>query len=406
MISINAAQEIVLKHTAQIDNEPVALLEAIGRIIAVDMRAPHDLPLSNNSAMDGYALHLRSGQEQWNVVDFIPAGAQRTAPVCQGDAVKIMTGATVPAGCDTVVPIEDVVEDAGVIRLNHSLKRGSHIRKQGEDILKGNLLMKSGSPVRPQEIGLLAAFGWVTLPVYRKPRIAILATGDELLEIGSSPIPGKIINSNSYSLAAQLIQAGGEPVLIGIATDTRHATRDKIIEGLQTDGLIISGGASVGDRDFVRDTILELGGELKFSKVNMKPGKPAAFAIIGNRPVFALPGNPVAAMVCFEMFVRPAILKMLGHSQLMRPRVKAVLSGQVLNSGERPHLVSVRVASEGDTYKASTITNQSSANLASLTAGNGLLRMEPHSLLLADSVVEITLLDPDLGTGGMHYGTL
>jgi len=406
MISINAAQEIVLKHTTQIDIESVPLLEAIGRIIAVDMRAPHDLPLSNNSAMDGYALALRQGQEEWNVVDFIPAGLLRTAPVCQGDTVKIMTGAPVPAGCDTVVPIEDVIEDNGVIRLNRALKRGSHIRKQGEDIQKGNLLIKSGSPVRPQEIGLLAAFGWAALPVYRKPRIAILATGDELLEIGSTPSPGKIINSNSYSLAAQLMQAGGEPVLIGIAKDTRKATRDKIIEGLRADGLIISGGASVGDRDFVRDTILELQGELQFNKVNMKPGKPATFATIGNKPVFALPGNPVAAMVCFEMFVRPAILKMLGHSQLMRPKVKAVLSGQILNSGERPHLVSVRVASEGDNYKASTITNQSSANLASLTAGNGLLKLEPHSLLLADSVVEVTLLDPDLGTEDMYYGTL
>lgn len=406
MISINAAQEIVLKHTKQINSESVPLLEAIGRIIAVDMRAPHDLPLSNNSAMDGYALALRPGQEQWNVVDFIPAGLLRTAPVPQGDTVKIMTGAPVPAGCDTVVPIEDVVEDAGVIRMSHSLKRGSHIRKQGEDIQRGNLLIKSGSPVRPQEIGLLAAFGWATLPVYRKPRIAILSTGDELMEIGSSPRPGKIINSNSYSLAAQLVQAGGEPVLIGIAADTRKATRDKIVEGLQADGLIISGGASVGDRDFVRETILELQGELQFSKVNMKPGKPATFATIESKPVFALPGNPVAAMVCFEMFVRPAILKMLGHSQLMRPKIKAVLSGQVLNSGERPHLVSVRVASEGDSYKVSTISNQSSANLASLTAGNGLLRLEPHSLLLADSVVEITLLDPDLGTGDIFYGTL
>ena len=406
MISINAAQEIVLKHTTQIDSESVPLLEAIGRIIAVDMRAPHDLPLSNNSAMDGYALALRPGQEEWNVVDFIPAGLLRTAPVCPGDAVRIMTGAPVPAGCDTVIPLEDAVENAGMLRLNRPLKRGSHIRKQGEDILKGNLLIKAGSPVRPQEIGLLASFGWSALPVYRKPRIAILATGDELLEIGSTPSPGKIINSNSYSLAAQLVQAGGEPVLIGIAADTRKATRDKIIEGLQADGLIISGGASVGDHDFVRDTILELQGELLFSKVNMKPGKPATFAAISSKPVFALPGNPVAAMVCFEMFVRPAILKMLGHSQLMRPTVKAVLSGQVLNSGERPHLVSVRVAPEGDSYKASNISNQSSANLASLTAGNGLLKLEPHSLLLADSVVEITLLDPDLGTGDIHYGTL
>jgi molybdopterin molybdochelatase len=233
MISINAAQEIVLKHTTQIDSESVPLLEAIGRIIAVDMRAPHDLPLSNNSAMDGYALALRPGQEQWNVVDFIPAGLLRTAPVCQGDTVKIMTGAPVPAGCDTVVPIEDITEDGGVIRLNRSIKRGSNIRKQGEDILKGNLLIKSGHPVRPQEIGLLASFGWSTLPVYRKPRIAILATGDELLEIGSIPSPGKIINSNSYSLAAQLIQARWRTGADRHCGRHQKATRDKIVEGLQ-----------------------------------------------------------------------------------------------------------------------------------------------------------------------------
>lgn len=406
MISIKSAQDIILHQTSAMETESVPLLQGIGRIIAHDMRAPHDLPLSSNSAMDGYALALRPERGHWNVVDFIPAGTRRTAPVCPGDAVKIMTGAPVPEGCDTVVPIEDVVAEAGIIKLAYPIKHGSHIRKRGEDLLAGSLVIKSGTPVRPQDIGLLASLGWAELPVYRKPRVAVLATGDELLEVGAAPCPGKIINSNSYSLAAQLLQAGGEPVLIGIAADTREATREKIAEGMQLDALIISGGASVGDRDYVRETIRDLQGELHFNKVNMKPGKPATFATIGGKPVFALPGNPVAAMVCFEMFVRPSILKMQGHEQLMRPKVKAVLTGQALNSGERPHLVTVRVTSEGDICRASTISNQSSANLASLTAGNGLLKLEPHSLLLADSVVEITLLDADAGTGDLLYGTL
>jgi molybdopterin molybdotransferase len=236
-------------------------------------------------------------------------------------------------------------------------------------------------------------------------RVAILATGDELLDIGAQPESGRIINSNSYSLAAQVLEAGGEPLLIGIAPDTRKATMEKLREGLQTDFLITTGGASVGDRDYVTAAIQELGGKLHFRKVRMKPGKPVAFATLEEKPVFALPGNPVAAMVAFEMFVRPAMLKVMGHSRIFRPIVMAMLTEQMKNMGDRPNFVRVLVTQEYGIYRASSTGNQSSANLTSLTRGNGLLRLEQNTSFASGSSAEITLLDRSFEMGSTCNST-
>jgi molybdopterin molybdotransferase len=272
-------------------------------------------------------------------------------------------------------------------------------------VLANDLVIATGSVLRPQEIGLLVSLGRTEASVYRKVRVAILATGDELLEAGATPLSGRIINSNSFSLAAQVLEAGGEPLLIGIAADTGKATREKIMEGLKADILITTGGVSVGDRDFVKESIQELGGKLFFWKVNMKPGKPLAFAMLEKTPVFALPGNPVATMVAFEMFVRPALLKMMGHSRIFRPVVRAMLTEQMKNSGDRPHLVRVQVTLKHGIYRATGTGNQSSANLASLTRGNGLLRLEPNTSIASDSSAEITLLDRGFEMGGICNGT-
>lgn len=407
MISIESAQHIILNRIGVLPAEEVPLLQGLGRIIAEDVFAPWDAPLADKSAMDGYAMSSSSPKrDTWSAVDFVPAGGMRTTPVAPGEAVKIMTGATMPPGCDTVVPIEETEPTPGGIRLLRDLKPGSHIRKRGDDVKKNDLVIAAGSVVRPQEIGLLVSLGKTTVGVYRKVRVAILATGDELLEAGSSPDNRSIINCNSYSLAAQVLEAGGEPLLIGIAADTGEATKEKIIEGLQADMLITTGGVSVGDRDYVKESIQDLGGELLFWKVNMKPGKPVAFAMLTGKPVFALPGNPVAAMVSAEMFVRPAILQMAGHSRIMKPKVKAILAGQVTNRGERPHLLRMRVTLENGAYVAMATSNQSSANLTSLTRGNGLLRLEPNSTISEGSIAEVTVLDHGFEMGGINYGTL
>lgn len=405
MISIEEAQRIILSHTRLLPAESVPLLEGLGRVIAEDVHAPWDIPVTDNSAMDGYAFSSRPPvRDQWVVADFIPAGSERTTPVAQGEAVRIMTGAPIPPGCDTVVPFEEVELIPQGIRLTGEMKIGAHIRKQGEEVKVDDLVITAGSLLRPPEIGLLVSLGRAGVSVYGKVRVAILATGDELLEAGASPASGRIINSNSLSLAAQVLEAGGEPVLIGIAPDTGEATQEKLREGLQADMLITTGGVSVGDRDFVKESIQGLGGKLLFWKVNMKPGKPVAFAMLEDTPVFALPGNPVAAMVAFEMFVRPAMLKLMGHSRIYRPVVRAALAEQMKNRGDRPHLVRVRVSLERGIYRATSTGNQSSASLASLTRGNGLLRLEPNTSISAGCSAEITLLDRGFEMGDIDNG--
>lgn len=394
MISIEEAQQIILQHVRRTDPEDVQLLQSLSRIISRDFAAPWDIPLTDNSAMDGYAFSSLSPQrEQWVVADFLPAGSCRTTHVMPGEAVKIMTGAPIPPGCDTVVPVEEVEQTANGIRLTGVVKPGAHIRFRGEDVKADETVICAGSLIRPQEIGMLVSLGMTTVPTYRPVRVAILATGDELLEAGSKPDAGKIINSNSYSLAAQVLEAGGEPLILGVAADTDEATIEKIREGLSADMLITTGGVSVGDRDCVKESIASLGGELIFWKVNMKPGKPVAFAMLEGKPVFALPGNPVAAMVGFEMFVRPAILRMMGHSLIHRPRIQATVHEEFRNRGDRPHLVRVQVTLQSGVYGVSMTANQSSANLASLTRSNGLLFLPPNAQLVAGSLAKVMLLD-------------
>ena len=394
MIHIEEAQQIILRHIAPLPMEELPLLQGIGRVASEDVDAPRDIPATDNSAMDGYAFSFAvvRGNSLF-VSGNIPAGKERTTPVAAGEAVRIMTGAPIPRGCDTVVPIENVETIGDTIRLLGEVRPGTHIRKRGEDVRAGQRAIAANSPLRPQEIGMLASLGKSSVRVYRRPRVGVLATGDELLEIGSPPAPGKIINSNSYSIAAQVVESGGDPVMLGIAEDEMERTCDRIREGIRGDLLITTGGVSVGDRDCVKEAIVVLGGEIKFWKVHMKPGKPVAFAILEGKPVFALPGNPAAAMISFEVFVRPALLKMTGHIRIFRPTVMAALTEPIANQGDRPHLIRVRVEARQDGYVASATGNQSSARLSSLTAANGFVKIAPGTTLASGESVVVSLLD-------------
>ena len=404
MISIEDAQRTILEYITPLETEKVSVFQGLNRVTPEDHIAPWDIPGADNSAMDGYAFsHAALSGDRLRITGFLPAGEVGLVPVQAGEAVKIMTGAPIPPGCDTVVPIEDVEADGEWIRLTSTVKAGSHVRKRGEDIRSGNIVIPAGTLLRPQEIGMLSAMGTTALAVYRRTRVAILATGDELLEPGSKPTPGKIINSNSYSLAAQVLDAGGEPVLLGIAPDTLDATCDKIRAGLNTDFLIISGGISVGDRDFVKVAIERLGGSVAFWKVKVKPGKPLAFALLQGKPIFALPGNPVGAMVSFELFVRPSILKSMGHRRLFRPMVRAVLQEPVVNEEERPHLVRGIVSLWNNRYHVSTTGNQSSGRLSSMIQGNGLIRLAPEASYAAGDEVDVLLLDRGFEMGEENF---
>jgi len=394
MVNLEEAQQIILRHIALLPTEELPLLQGLGRVASEDVYAPCDIPATDNSAMDGYAFSFAAVQGNSLVVSGnIPAGMERIPRVAAGEAVRIMTGAPIPRGCDTVVPIENVETIGNTIRLLGDVRPGSHIRKRGEDILAGQRAIAGNSPLRPQEIGMLASLGKSSVRVYRRPRVGVLATGDELLEIGSPPAPGKIINSNSYSIAAQVMESGGDPVMLGIAEDEVERTRDRIREGIRGDLLITTGGVSVGDRDCVKEAIVSLGGEIKFWKVRMKPGKPVAFAILEGKPVFALPGNPAAAMISFEVFVRPALLKMTGHTRIFRPTVTAALTEPIANKGDRPHLIRVRVEARQDGYVASATGDQSSARLSSLTAANGFMKIAPGTTLASGESVVVSLLD-------------
>ena len=393
MVSIEQAQATILAQVKTVGSEEVPLFQALNRVTPQDHIAPWDIPAADYSAMDGFAFsHEGMTGDRLKVSGYLPAGELHRDLVPAGEAIKIMTGAPIPPGCDTVVPIEDVEQEGDWIRLT-AVKEGTNVRQRGEDIQNGNVVIPAGSLLRPQEIGMLSAMGRTTLSVHRRARVAILSTGDELLEPGSVPVPGKIINSNSYSLAAQVLDAGGEPILLGIAPDTLEDTCNKIAAGLEADLVVISGGASVGDRDFVKPAIERLGGSVTFWKVDMKPGKPLAFALLRDKPVFALPGNPVAAMVSFELFVRPALLQAMGHDRVLRPKVTAYLQEKAANKGTRPHLVRGIVTKQEDRYYVSTTGNQSSGRLSSLVQGNALVRLAPQASHVSGDTVEVLLLD-------------
>ena len=393
MISIEEAQRIILRHIALLPTEELPLLQGLGRVTGEDVHAPWDIPATDNSAMDGYAFSFAAVRGNRLLVSGnVPAGVERIPPVASGEAIRIMTGAPIPRGCDTVVPIENVETIGDTIRLLGDARPGAHIRKRGEEIRAGQRAIAANSLLRPQEIGMLASLGKTSVRVYRRPKVGVLATGDELLEIGSPPAPGKIINSNSYSIAAQVAASGGDPIMLGIAKDELERTCDRIREGIRRDLLVTTGGVSVGDRDCVKEAIVALGGDIKFWKVHMKPGKPLAFAILEGKPVFALPGNPAAAMISFEVFVRPALLKMTGHTRIFRPTVTAALTESIANKGDRPHLIRVRVEARQDGYVASATGNQSSARLSSLTAANGFVTIAPGTALASGERVVVSLL--------------
>ncbi|APG26393.1 molybdopterin molybdenumtransferase MoeA [Syntrophotalea acetylenivorans] len=394
MISIEHAQQLIMDRISPLEIENAPILQGLNRVTPENHISPWDIPLVASSAMDGYAFAGPGlSGDSMKVKGMLPAGQYCDEPILPEEAMKIMTGAPVPPSCDTVVPFEDVVVKGDRICLSKEVKRGANVRCPGENVCRDSVVIHRGSVLRPAEIGMLATIGKTTVPVFRRPKVAILSTGDELQDLGSTPLPGKIINSNSYSLATQVQDAGGEALLLGVSNDTQEATCEKMKEGLNADFLVISGGVSVGDRDYVKPAIEQLGGEILFWKVDMKPGKPVAFAEIQGIPIFALPGNPTAAMVAFELFVRPALLKAMGNRRVFRPKVIATIKEKLINKRERPHLVRGIVKLLGKGYEVSIAGNQGSDRIASLVEGNCLIQIESAGAFAPGDKVEVMLLD-------------
>jgi molybdopterin molybdotransferase len=404
MISVEKALKTILVNFRPLGLEKINILEAQKRVIGEDIFAPHNIPSADNSAMDGYAVrHIdtkgatKDKPLQLKVIEDIPAGKVSLKKIKKGEAARIMTGAVIPEGADSVIRQEDTKKNGKTVIIYTSAKKGQNIRFAGEDVQKGELVINKGSALRPADIGMLAALGKAFISVYQKPRVAIMSTGDELVDIETNPPLGKIINSNSYSLAAQVLECGGIPIMLGISKDKKLDLQEKFKTALHADVIISSGGVSVGDFDFVKDVMGEIGNAMHFWQVAMRPGKPLAFGAIENVPLFGLPGNPVSAMVSFEQFVRPSLLKMQGHKKLFRQTAKAVCAQEVQKSAGFKHFIRAIVKKEKDQYIASVTGDQGSGILKSMVMANALIVIgENETRIKKGSQVTIQLLDDSL----------
>ena len=416
MISVEEALEKVLSYVEVLEPEQKPILDCLGQVLDEDVYSDIDIPPLDNSAMDGYALRAKDtrGASEASpryvvVVGEVAAGSMPTKEVRPGTAIRIMTGAPLPEGADAVVRFEDTDEvdrkssggDLSQIGILCQAKKGLNVRGRGEDIAKGNLILKKGRVLRPQEIGVLASLGRSTAPVIRRPIVAILATGDELMGVDQPLAPGKIHDSNTYTIAAEVSRYGGIPKILGIGRDSVRSLTEKIDEGLDADMLITSGGVSKGDYDIVKDVLAEHG-EIGFWTVCMKPGKPLAFGVMkkveggrkGKVPHLGLPGNPVSSMITFEQFARPAILKMMGKKILAKPAIRAIIEDDVVNTDGRRLFVRVSVTKGGGQYYASVTGPQGSGILTSMAEANGLAVIpESSNGVKAGDMVDVQMLD-------------
>jgi molybdopterin molybdotransferase len=400
VLSVEQALDQVLAAVHVLEPEQVDLLEALGRVLAEEVRADRHIPPLANAAMDGYAVRAADldtkAPLRLQVVGQSPAGQVSVLRVGPGQAIRIMTGAPLPAGADTVVQFEHTRAEGQWVEVLKPPPAGANVRPAGEDVQAGDVVLRPGKRLRPQEIGMLAALGHLHVSVARQPRVAILATGDEVVPPDEAPGPGQIRDANSYTVAAQVVRWGGVPILLGVARDREELVRRGVREALarRADLIVTSGGVSVGDFDLVK-RVLAAEGEMRFWSLTMKPGRPLAFGVVSGVPLLGLPGNPVAAMISMELFGRPALLKMQGCADGWRPSVRARLGEPVEHRDRRRHYLRVRLRPGADGVLEATLTgNQGSGILRSLVEADGLLIVPEESARLeAGALVDVMLLD-------------
>ncbi|MDO8475416.1 MAG: molybdopterin molybdotransferase MoeA [Candidatus Rokubacteria bacterium] len=405
MIPVEEALERILARVGVLGDELVPLARALRRVLAESVVSGFDVPPWPNSSMDGYALRSADTRRasttaavRLTIAGRVAAGHVALRALGAGEAFRIFTGGPVPEGADSVIPQEDVSKDGGAIVVSRPVKTGDFIRPQGEDMRAGDGVLERGRLLGPAEIGLLAALGRSQVRVLRRPRVGVLSTGDEIVDLGGHPGPGQILNSNTYSLMAQIDEAGGDPVSLGVAPDRLDEIETRLRWGLDCDLVISSAGVSVGEHDLVKAALERLGAEQHLWLVDMRPGKPIAFATIpsaGKRalPVFALPGNPVSAMVTFELFVRPALLRLGGHARLQRPVVRARAEAPIANPERRRGYLRVTLSvGEDSGYRARLTGDQSSGILRSMVAADGLAVVPGDTTVEAGATVPVILL--------------
>ena len=378
------ATRLVLENTLRLPVVRVPLMDARGLALAEDIKARFDSPPFNNSAVDGYAVRSANAAEAgrvFKVVDQAPAGRPARKSVGEGEAIKIFTGGVIPEGADVVVMVENTSGWGEEFELKKPAQAGNNLRASGEDVREGDVMLRAGTEIGAPEIALAATQGYGELPVYRRPKVVVLSTGTELVEPGMRGLsPGEIFDSNSFALLAQALEAGADARRIHAASDEADVLKSAMEEALESAEVVVtSGGVSVGEKDLVKCTLLDLGVEQVFWGIKLKPGKPVFFGIREDTRFFGLPGNPVSAMVCFELFVRPALMQMMGREDRHRPHIEVYFDEDVENKFGRMHAMRVTLTQTEKGWRAESVGAQGSGLVSSLTRADALALIGPES---------------------------
>ena len=404
MLNIEEALKAILDHATPLTPVAMPLDEAAGLVLAEDVMARGNVPPFANSAMDGFAVIASDIQQaaetmpaRLHILEDVPAGTVATQPVRPGTTIRIMTGAPLPDGADTVVHVEVTRTEGNDVLIMLALKAGVNVRRMGEDMKDGAVVLTAGTVLRPGEVGVCAAAGHATVAVFPRARVAVLTTGSELVDAAQVPGPGQIRDANAHSLRAQVAAMGAIPVVFDRVHDTREAVRSALEQALfQTDVVLTNGGVSVGDYDFVKEVLQEMSAELVFWRVKQKPGKPMAFWTLGSKCIVGLPGNPVSCMVCAEEYVRPLVRRMMGHALLYRPVRTAVLDERYAKGSDagRAHFVRVRLQARDGALHAVSTGPQGSGILTSMALATGIAVLhEDTPVVEAGQSVHVQLTD-------------
>lgn len=395
MISYDEALQQVLENVSPLPPVEVCLNDALGLVLASQVTARWDMPRCDNSAMDGFAVAniIKTSDVGLTIVGSSFAGHPYSKEVNPGDAVRITTGAMLPKGTDTVVPIEEIDERDGRIYLTNIPEVGQHVRYRGEEYKRNEILIEPGTILRAGELALLASAGIERVKVFPSPRVALISTGDELIELGQKPDPGQIINSNLYLLRARLTECGFTPVSIGIGIDDPDSLDQIIDQALKADAIISTGGVSVGEKDQIQDVLERKNFKKIFWKVAIKPGKPVLFGKLEGKPYFGLPGNPAATAVTFELFAKPGLKKLAGQTQVFPEKRKAVLTNDIAVGGGRQSFLWCKLEWQEKGYKVTASQHQGSGQNRCLFGTNAILRVPiGYKKLCEGEKVEVFLI--------------
>ena len=403
MISADQALQIVLENVAPLGVERIPILDALGRVLAENISSAREIPGFDNSAMDGYAVRaadLAKASEanpvKLTVVETVGAGQMPARRVNPGLAVRTMTGAPIAEGADAIIPVERTRGSGGLIEFLASVEKGAFIRPRGEDLRLGELVMSARKVLTPADLGMLASVNRAMVEVIRRPHVAIVATGDELVDVDQLPAGAQVVNSSAYALAGAVREAGADPTILKVARDDSREIRDRLAEAMTFDAMLSTGGVSVGQFDHVKTALDELGMRQLFHGVAQKPGRPLKFGTVGYRPIFGLPGNPVSTLVCFYLYARPALRKMAGRGRVGLPRVNARCGVDIKTSKDLTEFVRVKLERNRDGWIATPTGSQGSGILSSLSRADGLLiGPSTETILKAGAQATVLLLGAD-----------